>query len=100
MDYGAAVSRSFKSEVSRLSGAGQTRFFVMTNTSPKLGLPYYVCALCLMENAMTDEPLMRLMKKYDIPLTRENYLRLAYMGEVPEQLSAEQEADLPVELQL
>ena len=48
---------------------------------------------------MTDEPLMRLMKKYDIPLTRENYLRLAYMGEVPEQLSAEQEADLPVELQ-
>ena len=51
------------------------------------------------ENAMTHHPLMRLMKKYDIPLTRENYLNLAYMGEVPEQLSAEQEADLPVELQ-
>jgi hypothetical protein len=47
---------------------------------------------------MTDHPLMRLMKKYDIPLTRENYLNLAYMGEVPEQLSAEQDADLPVEL--
>ena len=43
--------------------------------------------------------LMRLMKKYDIPLTRENYLKLAYLGEVPEQLSAKQEADLPVELQ-
>ena len=43
--------------------------------------------------------LMRLMKKYDIPLTRENYLKLAYVGEVPEPLSAEQEADLPVELQ-
>ena len=27
------------------SGPGQTRFFVMTNTSPKLGLPYYLCAL-------------------------------------------------------
>ena len=52
-----------------------------------------------MENAVTDNPLKRLMKKYDIPLTRENYLELAYMGEVPEQLSAEQEADLPVELQ-
>jgi hypothetical protein len=50
-----------------------------------------------MENAMTG--LMRLMKKYDIPLTRENYLKLAYLGEVPEPLSAEQEADLPVELQ-
>ena len=81
------------------SGPGQPRFFVMTNTSPKLGLPYYLHALCLMENAMTDEPLMRLMKKYDIPLTRENYLKLAYVGEVPEPLSAEQEADLPVELQ-
>jgi hypothetical protein len=50
-----------------------------------------------MENAMTG--LMRLMTKYDIPLTRENYLKLAYLGEVPEPLSAEQEADLPVELQ-
>ncbi|MGB8613040.1 MAG: hypothetical protein WCD60_15600 [Pseudolabrys sp.] len=49
---------------------------------------------------MTHHPLMRLMKKYDIPLTRENYLNLAYMGEVPEQLSAEQIADLPVELQM
>ena len=49
---------------------------------------------------MTNEPLKRLMKKYDIPLTRENYLNLAYMGEVPEQLSAEQIADLPVELQM
>ena len=48
---------------------------------------------------MTHDPLKRLMKKYDIPLTRENYLELAYMGEVPEQLSAEQEADLPIELQ-
>ena len=50
-----------------------------------------------MENAMTG--LMRLMTKYDIPLTRENYLKLAYLGEVREPLSAEQEADLPVELQ-
>ena len=47
------------------------------------------------ENAMTHHPLMRLMKKYDIPLTRENYLNLAYMGEVPEQLSAEKRRILP-----
>ena len=45
---------------------------------------------------MTHHPLMRLMKKYDIPLTRENYLHLAYMGVVPEQLSAEQEAGRPL----
>jgi hypothetical protein len=39
------------------------------------------------------------MERYQIPVTRENYLELAYIGEVLQELSAEQEADLPVELQ-
>ena len=47
----------------------------------------------------TDDPLVSLMKRFNIPITRENYLNLAYMGEVPEELGAEQEADLPPEIQ-
>jgi hypothetical protein len=39
------------------------------------------------------------MERYQIPVTRENYLELVYIGEVLQELSAEQEADLPVELQ-
>jgi hypothetical protein len=42
---------------------------------------------------------VKLMERYQIPVTRENYLELAYIGEVLQELSAEQEADLPVELQ-
>ena len=33
-----------------------------------------------------------------IPITRENYLDLAYMGELPKELSAEEEANLPPEV--
>ncbi len=46
-----------------------------------------------------DDPLVQIMKDHGIPITRENYLDLAYMGEAPEQLGAEQEADLPPSLQ-
>lgn len=35
------------------------------------------------------------MTKYKIPLTRQNYLDLAYFGDVPKELSAEQELELP-----
>ena len=42
--------------------------------------------------------MVKLMER-QIPVTRENYLELAYIGEVLQELSAEQEADLPVELQ-
>jgi hypothetical protein len=34
-------------------------------------------------------------RSYNIPITRESYLELAYMGEVPEELTAEEEANLP-----
>ena len=39
------------------------------------------------------------MKKNGVPLTRENYLDYAYLGNPPSQLSAEEEAELPEELQ-
>ena len=46
----------------------------------------------------TSDPLLSLMRRFDVPITRESYLELAYMGEVPELLDAEAEANLPVEL--
>ena len=39
------------------------------------------------------------MKRHDVPLTRDNYLQIAYMGNPPEELDAEDEAELPEELQ-
>jgi hypothetical protein len=33
------------------------------------------------------------MRNVNIPITRENYLDLAYMGDVPSPLSAEEEAE-------
>jgi hypothetical protein len=45
----------------------------------------------------TSDPLLSLMRRFDIPITRASYLELAYMGQVPE-LDAEAEANLPVEL--
>lgn len=38
------------------------------------------------------------MKKNGVPLTRENYLDYAYLGNPPEQLSAEEEAEIPSRL--
>lgn len=39
------------------------------------------------------------MKKHNIPLTRENYLIVAYLGNPPEHLGAEEEAEIPEEIQ-
>jgi hypothetical protein len=38
------------------------------------------------------------MKKHNIPLTRENYLALAYLGDPPDELGAEEEAEIPDEV--
>jgi hypothetical protein len=38
------------------------------------------------------------MKKNNIPLTKENYLDLAYLGDPPEKLGAEEEAQIPEEI--
>ena len=37
----------------------------------------------------------QLMEKSGLPMDRETYLEIAFFGEVPEELSAEQEADIP-----
>jgi hypothetical protein len=38
-------------------------------------------------------------KKHNIPLTRENYLAIAYLGDPPDELGAEEEAEIPEENQ-
>ena len=45
---------------------------------------------------MTDH-ILEWMKKNNVPLTRENYLEIAYMGDDPN-LDAEAEAALPEEI--
>jgi hypothetical protein len=35
------------------------------------------------------------MYKTGVPLTRENYLHISYMGNPPEKLTAEEEASIP-----
>ena len=43
---------------------------------------------------------LRFMKQHDIPLTRENYMDVAYLGNPPKELSAEEEAELPEQFQV
>jgi len=49
---------------------------------------------------MSSSPLKDYMQKHGIPVTRANYLEIHYMGKPPNQISAEQEAEMPEELQL
>jgi hypothetical protein len=48
---------------------------------------------------LADDPLAAFMRKEKIPLTRENYIALNYLGELPDDWTPEDEADLPAELQ-
>ena len=44
-----------------------------------------------------SDDLINTMRKYNIPLTRKNYLEIAYFGNPPAELTAEQELELPEE---
>jgi hypothetical protein len=60
---------------------------------PKLAILY-------VEPARADDGTIRLLRKHGIPVTRENYLRLSFMGNPPEEpLDGELESELPRELQ-
>jgi hypothetical protein len=41
---------------------------------------------------------LNLLKQYQLPLTRDNYLGLAYPEGLPEEWGAENEAELPQEI--
>ncbi|MGA9389383.1 MAG: hypothetical protein WBV69_02955 [Candidatus Sulfotelmatobacter sp.] len=45
-------------------------------------------------------PLLAVMRKYKVPMTREEYLRLKFGGNVPDEIGPEEEADLPEQFQL
>jgi hypothetical protein len=49
---------------------------------------------------MADNPLLAVMKRYKAPMTREEFEKLRYMGEVPEQIPGEDEAETPEQFQL
>lgn len=46
----------------------------------------------------SKDPVLDWMQKNQIPVTRQSYLNLAYMGKPPEGLSVEEEANLPREV--
>ena len=47
--------------------------------------------------ANEENGVVSMMREFGIEMTRENYLDLAYFGKPPEELSAEEEADLPIQ---
>ena len=47
---------------------------------------------------MTDDIVLQLMIEKGVPLTRENYLAIAYMGSPPEEIGGEIEASIPKEI--
>lgn len=48
---------------------------------------------------MARDIVLEKMKAEKLPMTRANYLALAYLGNPPAELSAEQEAELPEQFQ-
>lgn len=50
------------------------------------------------QRGKSDNDVINTMQKYGIPVTRENYLNLAYFGNPPAELSAEEELELPEEI--
>ena len=53
----------------------------------------------LTAQATAEDAVVALMRRCNIPLTRQNYVDLAYCGDPPKPWGAELEANLPVELQ-
>jgi hypothetical protein len=42
--------------------------------------------------------ILQRMKEYNVPLTRQNYLDMAYMGNPPDEIGGEIEASIPKEI--
>ncbi len=47
---------------------------------------------------MSEDIVLKAMKQHNIPLTRENYLHIAYWGNPPEEIGGEIEASIPKEI--
>lgn len=48
---------------------------------------------------MKTDAVIEKLKKENLPLTRENYLQFAYLGNPPTRLTAEEEEQLPPQFQ-
>ncbi len=44
--------------------------------------------------------ILALMRHYDVPETREEFLKLFYLGDIPEEIPAEEECEFPIQFQL
>jgi len=53
----------------------------------------------LTPQAGNDDGVLALMKRFNLPLTRQQYIELAFLGDKPK-LGAEEEAGLPEQFQL
>jgi hypothetical protein len=51
------------------------------------------------QNPQEEDPVLALMRALKVPLTRQKYMELNYMGKPPAELSPEEEAALPAEFQ-
>ena len=58
------------------------------------------CSVGAAHGGESDDPILALMRYHNLPITRQDYLNVAYLGHPPEELSAEEEADLPKEVQV
>jgi hypothetical protein len=47
---------------------------------------------------MATDIVLQRMKEYNVPLTRQNYLDMAYMGNPPDEIGGEIEASIPQEI--
>lgn len=45
-----------------------------------------------------DDPVLQLMRKYRVEMTKENYIYYSFMGDIPENLDAEFLASIPTRL--
>ena len=45
------------------------------------------------------DPILATLEEFNEPVTRENYVNLAFLGEVPEEIDPEIESDFPEEFQ-
>lgn len=53
----------------------------------------------LTPQAGSNDGVLALMKRFNLPMTREQYIELAFLGDKPK-LGAEEEAGLPEQFQL
>jgi hypothetical protein len=51
-------------------------------------------------NRPGESPSLALMREYNTPMTREEFLNLNYMGSVPDEIPPEDEAEFPEQFKL